>query len=229
MVTSDDEGRSIPRDSDPHAGEWSVPEDPDMDDLLDKLEALQDSVDEGHERTNVRQTISLVEKLPGSRSFTRRVKYYTTKDVAEGFVGAIIFALPLLVEDGVFAIADWFVSVRLGPVPVVLLVNGLFVLLMVTGMLYYTDFRDVQIHRPIFGLVPRRLIGVLVISFVVAAGMMLMWGRLHLEEPSLLERLSRIAVIWTAAAFGATLGDILPGESSGEDLSELFADIRRDD
>jgi hypothetical protein len=30
-------------------------------------------------------------------------------------------------------------------------------------------------------------------------------------------------VVWTVASFGASLGDILPGESSGSDISDDWA------
>lgn len=195
-----------------------------VDDLLDKLESLRETVDDDRERSKVDQTISMVEELPGSPALRRRVKKYTTRDIAEGFVGGIIFSLPLLVEDGVFEIAEWFVDVRVGPIPVFLVINVTFIMIMITGLLYYTDIRDVRVTRPILGFIPRRLVGVLLVSLIVAAGLMFMWGRLHEEDPTTLEVIGRITVIWAAAAFGATLGDILPGESKGEDISELLGD-----
>lgn len=200
----------------------SGPENPDIEDLLDKLDALEDTVDDPAERRKVRQTISLVEKMPGSKAFTTRITKYTSRDMAESFVGAIVFALPLLVEDGVFEIAEWFVEFTLGSVPVFFLANVAFVLVMTAGLLYYADFREVQITNPILGFIPRRYVGVLGVSFLTAAMMMLMWGRLHEEDPTAIEQVSRITVIWAAAAFGAALGDILPGESQGEDIGEMF-------
>ncbi|MDR5672317.1 DUF2391 family protein [Halalkaliarchaeum sp. AArc-GB] len=198
------------------------PEDPNIGDLIAKLERLESTVDEGHERQKVRQTIALVERMPGSRAFTQRVSKYTTRDMAEAFVGAVLFSLPLLVEDGVFEIADYLTSVTVGAIPAFFLANVTFVVVLTAGMLYYTDFRDVQIHRPVFGIIPRRLIGVLVISLLTAAMMMYMWGRLAAEDPTSFETVGRITVIWAAAAFGAALGDILPGESTGTDVSELL-------
>ena len=195
-----------------------------VDDVLEKLESLKDSVDDERSRQKLDQTITLVNRLPGQSSLQKRVKKYTTRDIAEGFVGGIIFSLPLLVEDGVFEIAEWFVDVRIGSIPVFLLINVLFIFIMVTGLLYYTDIREIQVTKPILGIIPRRLVGILLVSFIVAAGLMFMWGRLHEEDPTQLEILARITVIWTAAAFGATLGDILPGESKGEDISELIGD-----
>ena len=218
MESNDPETRITTTEGSGNAG----PENPNIDDLLAKLERLETTVDDEHERHKVRQTIALVERMPGSRAFTRRVSKYTTRDMAESFVGAVLFSLPLLVEDGVFEIADYLTSVTVGAIPPFFLANMAFVVVLTAGMLYYTDFRDVQIHRPLFGIIPRRLIGVLVISLLTAAMMMYMWGRLAAEDPTSFEIVGRITVIWAAAAFGAALGDILPGESTGTDVSELL-------
>ena len=204
---------------DPTAG---GPEHPDIDDLLNKLDALEATVDDDHERRKVRQTIAMVERMPGSKAFTSRISKYTGRDMAESFVGAVIFSLPLLVEDGVFEIAEWFVEFSPGGIPVFFIVNALFVLGMTAGLLYYADFRQVQVTKPIFGLIPRRYVGVLGVSLLTAFLMLLMWGRLHEEDPTAIEQVARVTVIWAAAAFGAARGDILPGESTGQDVSEIF-------
>lgn len=192
-----------------------------IDDVLRQLDVLEETVTSEEEQREVDRARRLLKKVPGSD----RIRKYTSRDIAEGFVGAIVFSLPLLVEDGVFEIAEWFVEFDIGPLPFFLAFNTVFIIVLTAGILYATDFRDIKITNPIFGLIPRRLLGVLVISFVVATGMMLMWGRLHEEDPTVLEQLARITVIWAAAVLGAVLGDILPGESSGQDLSEVIADI----
>ena len=205
------------------------PENPDINDLLAKLDALSDTVDEGHEREKVRQTISLVERMPGSAAFRTRITKYTSRDMAEAFVGSVLFALPLLVEGGVFEIAAWFAAVTPGGVPVFLLVHAGFVLVMTAGLLYFADFRQIEISHPILGVVPRRYAGILVVSLFTSVLMMLLWGRLHEGDPGALERLSRVAVVWAGGAFGASLGDILPGESQGEDINDLDLDFDLDD
>lgn len=187
----------------------------DIDDVLEQLGELERTVDSSDERREVRRTRRMLERIPGSD----RIRKYTGRDVAEGFVGGVLFSLPLLVEDGVFEIAEWFVTVSLGPIPVMLVANVAFICGIVGGLLYYTDIRSVQ-ERLLFGLVPRRFVGVLLISLIVAAGLMFLWGRLNAEDPTTIEAVARITVIWAAAALGAALGDILPGESDGADLSE---------
>ncbi|MES3516216.1 MAG: DUF2391 domain-containing protein [Natronomonas sp.] len=192
----------------------------DIDDVLEQLNELEGSVSSSEERREVRRARRMLERVPGSD----RIRKYTTRDVAEGFVGGIIFALPLLVEDGVFEIAEWFAATSVGPIPIFLLFNILFVVVLTAGLLYYTDIRDVQI-RWLFGFIPKRLTGVLLISIGVAAASMFLWGRLHSEDPTTLEQFSRVTVIWAAAALGATLGDILPGESEGGDIGTMLSEI----
>ena len=201
------------------------PVDPDINDLLAKLDALRDTVDEGHEREKVRQTISLVERMPGSAAFTTRITKYTSRDMAEAFVGAVLFSLPLLVEGGVFEIAAWLVATTVGGVPVFLLAHVAFVLVMTAGLLYFADFRQIEIRHPILGVIPRRYAGVLLVSLLTSAFMLLLWGRLHEGDPAAGERSARVLVVWAAAAFGGGLGDILPGESQGEDIGEIDLDF----
>jgi len=192
-------------------------------DVFKQLDNLEATVSSPHERREVRRTRRMLEGVPGEEY----IRKYTTRDVTEGVIGGIIFSLPLLVEDGVFEIAEWFLSVFVGPIPVFLTINILFIIVLTAGLLYATDLRAVQM-RLLFGYIPKRLVTSLTISFVVAAGMMFMWGRLHEEDPTMVEQFSRITVIWAAAALGATLGDILPGESQGQDLATVIADIGDD-
>ena len=217
-----DDGSNAPRNSDaPTHG----PADPDVNDLLAKLDALSDTVDDDHEREKVRQTISLVERMPGSSAFTVRITKYTSRDMAEAFIGAVLFSLPLLVEGGVFEIAAWLATTTAAGVPVFLLVHVAFVLVMTAGLLYGADFRQIDIRHPILGVVPRRYAGVLLVSLLTSASLLLLWGRLHEGDPTASERGARVLVVWAAAAFGAGLGDILPGESQGEDIGKIDLDF----
>ncbi len=224
-MTNDDRSGPPPDDgADPRVSGVSNggPENPDINDLLAKLDALEGVVDDDAERRKVRQTIAMVERMPGSSAFRTRISKYTSRDVAESFVGAVLFSLPLLVEDGVFEIAEWFLAVTVVGVPVFFVGNVLFVLAMTAGLLYYADFRQVQVTKPIFGVIPRRYVGVLAVSLLTAVFMLMLWGRLHSGDPTAAEQLARVTVIWAVAAFGAALGDILPGESKGADISDRF-------
>ncbi|PSP15311.1 hypothetical protein BRC62_07675 [Halobacteriales archaeon QH_10_67_13] len=81
-----------------------------------------------------------------------------------------------------------------------------------SGPLHYTDVRSAR-ERPLFGLVPRRLTGTLLISLTVAVGTVFLWDRLNAGDPTPMEALARITVIWAAAALGAALGNIPPARA----------------
>lgn len=150
------------------------------------------------------------------------IQKYTSRDIAEAFVGSIFFAIPFLVEDGVFDVATFFLSFRIGVFPMYFLLNTVFVFAMILLLVYWAGPRDVQVSRPIFGFIPRRLIGIAVVSFLTAAALMTMWGRVENWQHPVVA-LARISVVWTVASFGAALGDILPGESSGADINDELA------
>ncbi|WP_254862060.1 DUF2391 family protein [Halovivax gelatinilyticus] len=192
----------------------------DVADVLDQLDELEATVSSDAARRDVQRTRRMVERVPGSR----RIGKLTVRDLAEATVGAIVFALPLLVEDGVFEIAEWFTATTVGSIPLFLVANVLLVVGLTAGVLYATDFRDV-VKRPVFGLVPRRLVVVLAVSFAVAASTMYLWGRLHEEDPTALEAFGRITAIWAAAALGASIADMLPGESSGTDIGDRLSEL----
>lgn len=191
--------------------------------VVEKLESLEESVDSPEERQRARRIRRLGEGLyqierQALGNVERRIQRYTTRDVVESFVGSTIFSVPLLVEGGVFDIGEHFATSLVYGVPVYFLVNLAFVGTVTYGMLYYAEFREVEMTY-LFGVVPRRLAAVLVISFLTAAGTMAMWGRLDPAEPFL--AVCQVSVVWTAGAFGAGLGDILPGQSDGRDLGDV--------
>jgi hypothetical protein len=42
---------------------------------------------------------------------------------------------------------------------------------------------------------------------------------MSIDDPTTMAIFARVTVIWAAASLGASLGDILPGESRGTDLT----------
>ncbi len=191
--------------------------DPNISDVLDQLQALENKVDSRDEKKKVRKTIRMVEKM----SISETIEKYTTRDVAQTFVGGILLSLPLLVEDGVFDIAEWFAETTVAGVPVFLVANIVFVLALSYGLIYWADIRQVKMKK-LLGIFPRRLVAVLIISFFTATFLVFMWGRHAEGGPTEVEAFGRITVIWAAAAFGGALGDILPGESRGEDINQML-------
>lgn len=181
---------------------------------------IQQNTDENH----LEQLMHRTDLATADEMFGRQINKYTTRDVAEAFVGSIIFAIPLLVEDGVFEVASYFLSIQIWQFPVFFLLNTIFVLFILWALIYWTGPQDVRMNRPIFGVIPRRLVGVAVISFLTAAALMTMWGRVgNWSDP--IGAVARVSVVWSVASFGAALGDILPGESSGSDINDELADF----
>lgn len=202
----------------------NLPPETSMDDVLTQLEELEETVDTEKELKEVRDVQLAVERLPGSSYVRERITRYTTRDVAEGFVGSILISLPLLVEDGVFDIADHFVESTVAGVPYWLVGNIVFLTVITWGLIYWADFRDVHAQRTFLGVFPRRLVAVLLISLSTATMTMTLWGRVDgWEDPMV--AFARISVIWAAAAFGAALGDILPGQSKGTELGDVPEEV----
>jgi uncharacterized membrane protein len=183
---------------------------------------LASAVDSGDERREVHRMRAQAVDAALEDAFGDRIQKYTGRDIAEAFVGSIFFSIPFLVEDGVFDVADYFLSFQIGVFPVFFVVNTAFVLLMILALVYWAGPQDVRVNRPIFGFVPRRLVGIAVVSFLTAAALMTMWGRFEgWSDPVV--AVTRISVVWTVASFGAALGDIPPGESSGDDINDDLA------
>lgn len=194
--------------------------------LVDALNAqftdLALAVETSHERQTVQRIQKEAMQATTDDIFGVEIQKYTSRDIAEAVVGSIFFSIPFLVEDGVFDVAEYFLSFQIGFFPVFFLVNAAFVILMILALVYWAGPQDVQMSRPIFGVIPRRLVGISIVSFLTAAALMTMWGRVaNWEDP--IVALARISVVWTVASFGAALGDILPGESSGADINDDLA------
>ena len=216
--------------TDPDRDSLEPPDGPGLEYLLENLEKLEETVDSEEEREQVEYALEVARRIPGTRYLERSIDKYTTRDMAEAFVGGILLSLPLLVEDGVFEIAEWFTEHTLFGIPVFLVANVTFVVALTIGLLYWADFRNVNVTKPILGFIPRRLIGVLVVTFLTATMLLVLWGRHTADDPTTLELFGRITVIWAAAAIGGALGDILPGESAGHDITvENLEDIVKPD
>ena len=213
-----------PRDRFEGGTETEYPSEASIEDVLEQLEQLEATVDSKEEMEKVHDVRRGVERLPGNGFVRKQIDRYTTRDIAESFVGSIIISLPLLVEDGVYDIADHLLSNTVFGIPVWLVANLGFIALLTWGLLYWADFRDVRITNPLFGIIPRRLFAVLVISLTTATVTMTLWGRVEgWSDPDV--AFARISVIWAAAAFGGAIGDILPGPSTGTSLGDVPGEL----
>ena len=92
------------------------------------------------------------------------------------------------------------------------------------GLLYVAEFRDIVVTRPLFGIILRRLVSVLVVSFLTATFTMTLWGRLGgRSDPAI--ALSRTPVVWTVSVLGAALGNTLPAKFSARDINDELDNI----
>ncbi len=199
-------------------------DDPTPVEVVEHLEALEESIDSAADQQKAKRIRHLGEQLHRFEQaqlerVEGQISRYTTRDVIETVVGATIFSLPLLVEGGVYEIGTHFATTMVYGLPIYFIGNIVFVTIVTSGMLYYAEFRDVEITY-LFGVIPQRLTAVLIIAFLVAAGTMSLWGQLAWSDPFV--AVCQISVVWTAGAFGAGLGDILPGESRGTPLGDLI-------
>ncbi|WP_232820558.1 DUF2391 domain-containing protein [Halorussus litoreus] len=178
--------------------------DHEMDDLLDELEELEETVDDPEEREQVRETIRVARRVQTPGAFGRVIRGFDRHDAAEALVGSVVFGVPMLVEGGTLEIGEFLAAHPLAFVATILGAVGI-----VIGVLYVAEIQQVEIHEPLFGVIPRRLAGVLTISFATAGVLMTVWGRVDWADPWL--ALCQISVTFAAMSLGAALGDILPG------------------
>ncbi|WP_435178088.1 DUF2391 domain-containing protein [Halorussus sp. AFM4] len=180
------------------------PADPEIEDLLDELETLEETVDDPDEREQVRETMRMARRVSTPGAFGRVIRGFDRHDAAEALVGSVVVGVPMLVEGGTLEVGE-FIAANPWAFGVTLVGTvGL-----VIGVLYVAEIQQVEIHRPLFGVVPRRLAGVLTISFATAFVMMTAWGRVSWTDPWL--ALCQIVVAFAPMALGGALGDILPG------------------
>lgn len=171
--------------------------------LVDSLEDLEDMADTEEKRRLVRRSLSLARRGT-SPVFGRVVRGFDRKDLAEAFVGSVVFGVPMLVEGGTLEIGTFLANHLLYAVSTLL-----FGVVMVIGILYFADFQQVEVVDPILGVVPRRLAGVLLVAYITSTVMMTAWGRVDWQTPWI--AFNQVNVTFVVMAIGAALGDILPG------------------
>jgi uncharacterized membrane protein len=177
----------------------------DMGDLFDELEELEGMVGTEDAREQVRETMRVAMVASAAASpFGRVIRGYDRGDLAEALLGSLLFGIPMAVEGGTQEVGTFLASR-----PVYLGGTALFAVGLVIGIIYVADIQDVRVHNPIFGLVPRRLAGVVGVSFLTAALLLTGWGRIDWAEPSL--AVANVVVAFVPMSIGAALGDLLPG------------------
>lgn len=201
--TADDGAEATPDDATETTGEDAAAGAPDAERIVELVEQLDELVDTEAERAQLRESVETeldVEFGP----FGRVISGFDRGDAAEAFLGSIVFGIPMFVESGTQEIGTY-----LAGAPLAVVATMLVTVAVVVGIVYVSDFQDVRVHDPILGLVPRRLVGVLGISFGTAVVMMTVWGRVDWGAPAV--ALAQCTVAFVPMAIGAALSDLLPG------------------
>ncbi|MFB6090495.1 MAG: DUF2391 family protein [Halobellus sp.] len=176
-----------------------------MERLLAEFDALAETVDTADERERVRAARrAAVTAVHDAGAFGRVIRGFDRADLAEAFLGSVLFGIPMFVEGGTNEVGSHLAAHPISLVGTVAGTVGL-----VIGILYVADIQDVRIHEPFLGVVPRRLVGVLGVSAVTAVVVMTAWGRVDWATPTL--AVADVVVAFAPMSVGAALGDILPG------------------
>lgn len=177
----------------------------DMGDLFDELQELEELVVSDAAREQVRETMRVAMEASAATSpFGRVIRGFDRGDLAEALLGALLFGIPMAVEGGTQEVA-----VFLAGHPGSLGATFCVAVGMVVGIVYVADIQDVRVHKPMLGLVPRRLVGVVGVSFLTAVCLLTVWGRVDWGTPWL--ALANAVVAFVPMSIGAALGDLLPG------------------
>ncbi|WP_336021868.1 DUF2391 family protein [Halobellus salinisoli] len=195
----------MPDDTHPPDVEPSDSDRDDLERLLAEFDALAETVDSPKERERVRSARrAAVVAVADAPVFGRVIRGFDRADLAEAFLGCVLFGIPMFVEGGTNEVGQHLATHPISLVGTLVGTVGL-----VVGILYVADIQDVRVQDPLFGVVPRRLVAVLGVSFLTAAVVMTAWGRVGWGEPVL--ALGDVVVAFVPMAIGAALGDILPG------------------
>jgi len=178
---------------------------PDMSDLFDELEDLDEIVDE----PDAQARLDAVKELAGEmqdegRTFGQVIYGFDRHDTAEAALGSLLFGIPMAVEGGTNEAGE-FLATR----PFLLAGTVAATVAIVVGILYVADIQDVRVRHRFLGVIPHRLAGVLGTAFVMSLLLLTAWGRINWGEPGI--ALSTCLVALLPMSIGAALGDILPG------------------
>ena len=180
-------------------------DDKELHELLAEFDALAETVDSPAERDRVRAARNAaVVAAQDDNVFGQVIKGYDRADLAEAFVGSLLFGIPMFVEGGTNEVGEFLAATPIALAGTLVGAVGL-----VIGILYVAEIQDVRVYKPILGIIPRRLVGTLGASFGTALVIMTAWGRVAWSEPLL--AFATVVAAFVPMSLGAALGDILPG------------------
>lgn len=184
------------------AGTAATDGEPGIEDAMEELEELESIVDTDAELEQVRETMHVLRRVRRPRPFGRLTGRFDLRDAGEALVGSFLLGIPMVVEDGTLTIGAYLA--RHGLYFAATVAFGLAV---VVGILYAAEFEKVE-EDLLLGVVPRRLVGILVVAGGTAALLMTIWGRVDWADPWVATGQTTVAAI--VMAVGASIGDVLP-------------------
>lgn len=179
-----------------------LPEEAEIEDAIEELEELEDLVDSEHERRQVTRTLRVLERAKRPRLVGRFTDRFGVDDAGEALVGAVVFGIPMIVEDGTLTVGA-FIATQVAYYALTVA----FGLVVVVGILSSVDFAEVEADL-LFGVLPRRLLGIVGIAAGTAVFLMTVWGRVSWATPWVAT--CQVTVTAVVMAIGAAIGDILP-------------------
>jgi uncharacterized membrane protein len=127
----------------------------DVEDLLEDLEELEEDAETAEERRVIRETISLLDRLPGGRAFG-------LDDLAQQVVGGFILSAPFVVTEEVWNLAAGMDAARWAVTVAIVALIGY-------GTLYRADeTRDADREGSVAGL-PVRFLSLMAVSYLSVA------------------------------------------------------------
>ncbi|MFB6187271.1 MAG: hypothetical protein ABEI86_10440, partial [Halobacteriaceae archaeon] len=157
------------------------PNDPNTPAAEELIEDLNDIITDKQSSQVTQDIQDLKELLTEAKDrgiIDSRIRKLDFQDTIEAAIGSVIFASPLLVEDGVLEIGGYLYTFSVFDIPIFLLLNTIFVIIMTYLLLEWTGRDRIETHR-MFGTIPTRLVIILIISFLVSAMLMTGWGRIE--------------------------------------------------
>jgi len=174
----------------------------DFGDVLDDLEELEELVDSDAEREQVREAMRTARRADRRRVVGRIRDSFDVRDAGEAVVGSFVFGIPMVVEGGTLEIGEAIAD----SVPAMAL-TGLLGLAFVWGVLHAARFEAIEADL-LFGVIPLRLVSIVVIAGSLSVGLMTLWARVDWSEPAV--AFAQCLVTGVVMAVGASLGDVLP-------------------
>jgi hypothetical protein len=127
---------------------------------------------------------------------------FDARDAGEAMVGSFLFGIPMIVEGGTQEI-----GVAIADSPGALVGTALLGVALVLGILHAARFEEIEADL-LFGVVPIRLVSILVIAGSLSLGLMTLWQRVDWADPAVAG--AQCLVTGVVMAVGASLGDVLP-------------------